>query len=105
MKVYGVDRTELATIQQPGIHSQDLHTQETFGRVLHCISKLLKSSLYQQRNVSLPTDSCSNGAFGKSTCQKGEWLLFKESNATRTTGRQVVLQQQLLKVPEKKKEP
>lgn len=100
MKVYLVDRSELTTIQHLGIHSKDLNTQESFWSVLHCISKLLKSSLYQHRNISLPTDSCS---VWQSTCQKGNWLLFNKNNATWTTGRQVMLQQQLLKVAEKKK--
>lgn len=70
MKVHLMGRTELTAIQHPGIHSKDPYIQENFWSVLHCISKLLKSSLYQHRNVSLPTDSCSNGEFGRSTSQK-----------------------------------
>lgn len=92
----GQDR--VAATEHPGSHGKHLYTQGSFWSVLHCNSKLLKSSLYQHRNVSLPTDSCSNGPFGKSTCQKGNWLLFKESDAAQTTGRQDMLQQQLLKV-------
>lgn len=65
MKANTVDKTVARCTtpwdSQSTVHSKDLCIQESFWSILHCNSDLLKSSLYQHRNTSLPTDNCSNG--------------------------------------------